>query len=231
MENNILLNMLNKGIKILNETDFENIKHNATIQNVCARLAHHLENLMQENDNSQTQKMFKNNYAEVMFCTKCGNQIKDGYKFCSKCGTPVYVEQGGLKSDVINDVDEVIKEGKTESMDEVVSTIDINEVSNTEEENKSKKKETDSDNVFIPNPLIAEELDIVGVKKKAEQGDKEAMLRQAFRYEMGIGVEKDTKKAEDLYNKAGGKESIITSSASTYVFKVELMYNLYKTSE
>ena len=46
MENNILLNMLNKGIKILNETDYKNIKHDVTIQNVCARLAHHLENLM-----------------------------------------------------------------------------------------------------------------------------------------------------------------------------------------
>ena len=176
--------------------------------------------------------MFKNNYAEVMFCSKCGNQIKDGYKFCSKCGTPVYVEQGGLKSDVKNDdVDEVIKEGKTESMDEVVSTIDINEVSNTEEENKSKKKETDSDNVFIPNSLIAKELDIEGVKKNAEMGEREAMLRQAFRYEMGIGVDKDIKKAEELYDKAGGKESIIVSSASMYVFGVELKDNLCKASK
>ena len=98
-------------------------------------------------------------------------------------------------------------------------------------EDHQRKASSSNNNVFVPNPLIAEELDIVGVKKKAELGDREAMLRQAFRYEMGIGVEKDIKKAEELYDKVGGKECIIISSASTYVFKVELMYNLCKTSE
>lgn len=33
-----------------------------------------------------------------MFCTKCGNKLKDGAKFCDKCGTPVQ-----LKSEVQDD--------------------------------------------------------------------------------------------------------------------------------
>ncbi len=28
-----------------------------------------------------------------MFCTKCGNQLKDGSKFCTKCGAPVKMPQ------------------------------------------------------------------------------------------------------------------------------------------
>lgn len=27
-----------------------------------------------------------------MFCTKCGNQIKDGFKFCPKCGIQNQIE-------------------------------------------------------------------------------------------------------------------------------------------
>ena len=150
-----------------------------------------------------------------MFCTKCGYQIKDGYKFCPKCGTPAFVEKEEPKGEVKKeDVDEVAKVTNDSPSDEVVLT---------KEEKKVKKT--------IPNPLIAEELDIESVMKKAEQGDREAMLRQAFRYEMGIGVMKDIKKAEELYNKAGGKENIITSSASIYFFCVELKENLYKASK
>ena len=29
-----------------------------------------------------------------MFCTKCGTEIKDGFKFCPKCGTQVYLGKG-----------------------------------------------------------------------------------------------------------------------------------------
>lgn len=169
-----------------------------------------------------------------MFCTKCGNQIKDGFKFCPKCGTPAYVEKGKPQIEVKNEEsDDVTKVTNDSSDNRVVSTIEEKEVKKTTAEPKKEKVETDSKlkSNYIPNPLIAEELDVDGVMKKAELGDKDAMLRQAFRYEMGIGVEKDIKKAEELYNKVGGKESIITSSASMYVFNIELKYNLCKTSE
>ena len=171
-----------------------------------------------------------------MFCTKCGFEIKDGYKFCPKCGTPAFVEKEEQKGEVKKEVvDEVTKEAN-------VSVVSGPVIKSTEKEKKTakantaskpKKNETGStpnDN-YLPNPLIAVELDIEGVMKRAERGDREAMLRQAFRYEMGISVEKDIKKAEDLYNKAGGKENIITSSASMYVFGVELKDNLYKASK
>ena len=67
MKRNILLNMLKRAIKILYETDYENIKLDVTEQNVCARLAHHLENLMREYDNSHIRKMFKNYYVDVEY--------------------------------------------------------------------------------------------------------------------------------------------------------------------
>ena len=115
-----------------------------------------------------------------MFCTKCGNQIKDGFKFCPKCGTPVYVEKEASQSEV-----------KPEEV----------------------KKNTSQD--ITLNPLLLEELDIDDVKKKAEQGDKAAMLRQAFRYEMGIGGEKNLDKAEELYDKVGAK-NVLFSLEDTY---------------
>ena len=145
-----------------------------------------------------------------MFCTKCGFQIKDGYKFCPKCGTPAFVEKEEPKSKVDKEeIDEVTKEEKAEPTDVVVSTAKVKEANDTKAEIKSKK---DADFIphddFIPNPLIEKELDIEGVKKKAEQGNEKAMLRQAFRYEVGIGVEKDIAKAKELYDNVGGMRTL-----------------------
>lgn len=148
----------------------------------------------------------------VMFCTKCGFEIKDGYKFCPKCGTPAYVEQEGSHNEVKNEeTDDVTKVTNDSSDNGVVSTIEEKEVKKTTAEPKKEKIETDSKlkSDYIPNPLIAEELDIEGVKKMAEKGNMVAMLRQAFRYEMGIGCEKDVNKAEELYEKAGGKDVLL----------------------
>ena len=146
-----------------------------------------------------------------MFCTKCGNQIKDGFKFCPKCGTPAYVEKEGSKNEVKNEeIDEVSKEEKTESTDEVVLAAEIKETNNTKAGTKSKTKDSDLSphNNFIPNPLIEIELDIEGVKKRAEKGDKEAMLRQAFRYEIGIGCEMNKEKAASLYEQVKGYKEL-----------------------
>lgn len=115
-----------------------------------------------------------------MFCTKCGYQIKDGYKFCPKCGTLAYVEQEEPKGEVKEEVDEVAMTSKVES--------------------KSKIKETDFviHDDLIPNPLITKELDFEGVKKKANKGNTDAKLRLAFRYEKGIGCEIEQSKAKEL---------------------------------
>lgn len=136
-----------------------------------------------------------------MFCTKCGFEIKDGYKFCPKCGTPAYVEQENPKSGVKKEeVDEVAKDIKNESMDELVSTTGRNEANDKEAETKSKKADYFLHDDYISNSLIEKELDIEGVKSMADQGNKVAMLRQAFRYEVGIGTQKNLEKARRLYD-------------------------------
>ena len=147
-----------------------------------------------------------------MFCTKCGCQIKDGYKFCPKCGAPAYVEQEEPKGEVKKEeVDEVTKEANA-SVDSEPEDKSSEKVKKTTKEKTAFKTQKEISESTHNNsiPLILEELDIDGVKKKAEQGDKEAMLRQAFRYEVGIGVDKDLKKAEELYNKVGGKNSLFS---------------------
>ena len=42
-----------------------------------------------------------------MFCSKCGNEVKDGQKFCGRCGEPV---------DTGNPVDATPQEGVTEML-------------------------------------------------------------------------------------------------------------------
>ena len=150
-----------------------------------------------------------------MFCVKCGNQIKDGYKFCPKCGTPAYVEKEEPKSEVKKEeVDEVTKEAivSVDPKPVVESTEKAKKTTKTDTSSNTKKKETEvtPHDEIIHDLSIDDELDIEGVKKKADKGDKEAMLRQAFRYEMGIGVDKDLEKAEELYNKVGGKSALFS---------------------
>lgn len=140
-----------------------------------------------------------------MFCTKCGNQIKDGFKFCPKCGAPAYVEKEMPQSEVKEEKEKVFKEVKANSKSDAASANKKNANAT-----QSKKKETDSKSKSESTikTLIEKELDIKGVKKKAEQGDKEAILRQAFRCETGIGIEKNIKNSEKLYSQAGGKNRI-----------------------
>jgi len=151
-----------------------------------------------------------------MFCTKCGFEIKDGYKFCPKCGTPAFVEKEEPKGEVKKE--EVVEVAKETNASSAVSepvvkpTEKEKKTAKANTASKSKKKEADSTlhDVTIHDLSIDDELDIEGVKKKADKGDKEAMLRQAFRYEMGIGVDKDLEKAEELYNKVGGKSALFS---------------------
>lgn len=96
MKKNILLNMLKRAIKILYETDYENIKLDVTEQNVCARLALHLENLMREYDNSHTRKMFKNYYVDVEY-----NRIVD---LNGKKHKKAIIYPSGIKETIICDL-------------------------------------------------------------------------------------------------------------------------------
>lgn len=140
-----------------------------------------------------------------MFCVKCGNQIKDGYKFCPKCGTPAYVEKEKPKSEVKKEiVDEVATElnVSVDSKPVVMSTETVMKKAKANTASKLKKKDQNTTNYdFIPNPMIEEELDIEDLKEMAEQGNEYAILRLAFRYELGIGVDKDVERAKVLYSK------------------------------
>jgi len=140
-----------------------------------------------------------------MFCTKCGFEIKDGYKFCPKCGTPAYVEKEEPKNEVKNE--EVVEVAKETNASSAVSKPEVKStemVKNTPKANSAPKpkKETDTTNDnCIPNPLIEKELNIEGVKKKAEQGDKAAILRLAFMYEIGLMDKADLNISTELYTK------------------------------
>lgn len=138
-----------------------------------------------------------------MFCTKCGFEIKDGYKFCPKCGTPAYVEQEEPKSEVKKEeTDEVTKVANVsvDSEPVVEPTKNTKKTTKTDTASNTSNKETDStdNDVFVPNPLIVKELDFEGVEKKAHKGSVDAKLRLAFRYEKGIGCEIEQSKAKEL---------------------------------
>ena len=150
-----------------------------------------------------------------MFCTKCGNQIKDGFKFCPKCGTPVYVENEAPQSEVKAQVEEVKEDAsiKDSEAKKDVKGKDAAKPKTTSSSPKSSESSTSKHN-DTPNPLIEEELDIEGVKEMAEKGNKTAMLRQAFRYEMGIGVEKDLEKSEILFRQVGGRNTLFAMEKS-----------------
>lgn len=67
MKKTILLNLLKKAIYILYEVDYENISLDVTERNICARLAHHLENLMREYDYNRKKQLFKKYYVDVEY--------------------------------------------------------------------------------------------------------------------------------------------------------------------
>ena len=138
-----------------------------------------------------------------MFCTKCGSQIKDGYKFCPKCGTPAYVDKEAPKSEEISEVNEFVVEPKTEFNNRVMLISKAENPSKTITSPNAKNTDNDSESQsqLISDLLILKELDIESVITKAEKGDKEAMLRQAFRYEVGIGCVMNDEKAVSLYEK------------------------------
>ena len=166
-----------------------------------------------------------------MFCTKCGFKIKDGYKFCPKCGTPAFVEKEESKSEIEAQVEDA--KMNVEKEEAVANTNDRAKItSGPKTASSSKGPKADFENLLglIPNPSILEELEIDKYKKYAKDGNKVAMLMQAFRYEMGIGVEKNLEKANQLFAKVTDYD-IIGDMVSLYFFSVELSDNLCVTKK
>lgn len=148
-----------------------------------------------------------------MFCFKCGFEIKDGYKFCPKCGAPAYVEKEESQSEVEAQVEDAKVNAEKE---EFVAKAD----DGAETTSDCKTASSSTNNVYVPNPFMAIELDIEDVKRGAEKGNKEAMSLQCFRYEMGIGTEIDMEKYNEL--KELGASSFGKEWISLFYYSKEL---------
>lgn len=77
MKDIILHDILIPSLKRLYQEDYNNIKFGVSERNVCARLAHHMENIMREYDDQHYPSQFQDYYADVEY-----NRMSNGdYKF------------------------------------------------------------------------------------------------------------------------------------------------------
>lgn len=72
MKDIILHDILIPSLKRLYQEDYNNIKFGVSERNICARLAHHMENIMREYDNSDYPSLFNGFYADVEY-NRMGN--------------------------------------------------------------------------------------------------------------------------------------------------------------
>ena len=68
----VLHNILIPSICILYKEDFNNIRFDVSERNICARLAHHMENIMREYDAKNGTSFFTSYYADVEY-NRMGN--------------------------------------------------------------------------------------------------------------------------------------------------------------
>lgn len=68
----VLHNILIPSICILYKEDFNNIRFDVSERNICARLAHHMENIMREYDTKNGTSFFTSYYADVEY-NRMGN--------------------------------------------------------------------------------------------------------------------------------------------------------------
>ena len=77
MKDIILNEILIPSLKRLYQEDYNNIKFGVSERNICARLAHHMENIMREYDDHHYPSQFQDYYADVEY-----NRMSNGdYKF------------------------------------------------------------------------------------------------------------------------------------------------------
>lgn len=70
--NIIIYKILIPALKRLYKVDYDNIRFGVSERNICARLAHHMENIMRAYDFINTSSYFKNYYADVEY-NRMGN--------------------------------------------------------------------------------------------------------------------------------------------------------------
>lgn len=71
----VIHNILIPSLKTLYQMDFDNIRFGVSERNICARLAHHIENNMRRYDNKNKTSLFHNYYADVEY-NRMGNGEK-----------------------------------------------------------------------------------------------------------------------------------------------------------
>lgn len=72
MKQLLIDDILVPAITRLYQIDYDNIRYDVSERNICARLAHHMENIMREYDQYQDPKIFKGYYADVEY-NRMGN--------------------------------------------------------------------------------------------------------------------------------------------------------------
>ncbi len=109
-----------------------------------------------------------------MYCSKCGNEIKDGYLFCDKCGTKVEIpEAPQLEKEPVNTTHEEVVEEVTpkqegvseERLDEILSMLDEEKVEEKVEETvtpavEEKKEEVSQERVDQILGMLNEKEDV-----------------------------------------------------------------------
>lgn len=73
MRDIIINEILIPSLETLYKIDYKNIKFEASERNICARLAHHLENIMREYDKQNSKALFDGYFADVEY-----NRMADG---------------------------------------------------------------------------------------------------------------------------------------------------------
>lgn len=68
----IINDILIPSLKRLYKVDYDNIRFGVSERNICARLAHHMENIMREYDSSHDTNYFNGYYADVEY-NRMGN--------------------------------------------------------------------------------------------------------------------------------------------------------------
>ena len=84
MTRDIIINdILISALKRLYQVDYDNIRFGVSERNICARLAHHMENIMREYDSSHDTHYFNVYYADVEY-NRMGNGEQKMYENSEK---------------------------------------------------------------------------------------------------------------------------------------------------
>lgn len=145
-----------------------------------------------------------------MYCSKCGNEIKDGYLFCDKCGTKVETPEAPqlekepdntTHEEVVEEVTPKQEEVSEERLDEILSMLD--------EEKEEKAEETIEEKVEEK----VEETVTPAVEEKKEEVSQERVDQI-----LGMLNEKeDVKVEEPKIEKQTVEEPVITQESTPVV--------------